>query len=226
MYFTLLKSQNILVWIDLYYMKRCTLSALQYSMNYRASLWIKQIPPIIFLETTLPFPTVKVPSQDARRNPVPKAVVCTRRDPAKPQAAWWHKGTAHPHPSPGPELYILQQGWITDKITSPFLCLHKISGPFLIFSFRWLLTKLPLALKLLWTFASLGGIHGAPGSHSKQRSHSQLGQDTLQDQTFRNPIHWIDAVADTMLGTHVKIEMLLKMFNLVRQISKNLCKTI
>ena len=112
------------------------------------------------------------------------------------------------------------------KSMYPFLRLHKISSPFLIFSSCWLGAKLSLALKSLWTRASLGGIRGAPGSRGEQGSRSRAGQGTLQDQNFRNPIHWTNAVADTMLGTHVKIEMLLKMFNLVRQISKNLCKTI
>lgn len=187
----------------------------------KVPLRIKWIPPIVFLETSLPFPTAKVPLHGARRNPVPEA------------------GTRQSHRLPGDRsgqytlIHLLDQGSISSnedgsqiKSAYHFLCLHKISSPFLIFSFRWLHTKLSLALKSLRTFASLGGIHGAPGSRGKQRSRSQPGQGTLQDQTFRNPIHWIDAVADTMLGTHVKIEMLLKMFNLVRQISKNLCKTI
>lgn len=188
----------------------------------RASLRTKRIPPIIFQETSLLFPT-----HHARRNPVFEAAVPTRRDLTKPWAAWWHQGTAHPHSAPGPELDVLQGRGITTKICqllSPSPSNIQSFPHF--FSFCCLCTKLSLTLKSLPTFTSLGGIRDAPSSSGKQRPRSQLGQDILQDETFWNPIHWIDAVADTMLGTHVKIEMLLKMFNLVRQISKNLCKTI
>lgn len=171
--------------------------------------------------------------------PQPRSPCMVREGIQSPKLWFALVGTRQSHRLPGDRsgqytlIHLLDQGSISSsedgsriKSAYHFLCLHKISSPFLIFSFRWLHTKLSLALKSLRTFASLGGIHGAPGSRGKQRSRSQPGQGTLQDQTFRNPIHWIDAVADTMLGTHVKIEMLLKMFNLVRQISKNLCKTI